>query len=228
MGQFQSIRNVFLDAGGVILDEEDHERTHAKIISLLIRSVRPHYSPEQYWLDVEEAVTCFAPSVYNYVLWKNTGEVALYNTLKAEHQRQFRSRRPALKPTKGLEKVVVNLAARYRLGILGQYRDELKTVLSRIGCLKYFSFQSTQDGHLLTKPDPRYFELILKEGEAVPVESLMVGDRIDKDVIPAKMVGKMTVRLATGLHRNQHPRTPDEFPDAEMHQLEELLDILLP
>ncbi|HUX50222.1 MAG TPA: HAD family hydrolase [Spirochaetia bacterium] len=228
MGQFQSIRNVFLDAGGVILDEEDHERTHAEIISLLIRSVRPHYSPEQYWLDVEEAVTCFAPSVYNYVLWKNTGEVPLYNALKAEHRTQFSNRRPALKPMNGLEKVVVNLAARYRLGILGQYRDELKTVLSGIGVLRYFSFQSTQDGHSFTKPDPRYFEQILKEGEVVPSVSLMVGDRIDKDVIPAKMVGMMTVRLATGLHRNQHPRTPDEFPDAEVHQLEELLDILHP
>jgi ribonucleotide monophosphatase NagD (HAD superfamily) len=44
----------------------------------------------------------------------------------------------------------------------------------------------------------------------------MVGDRIDKDVIPARLVGMRTVRIRLGLHREQRARSPEEVPDAEL------------
>jgi ribonucleotide monophosphatase NagD (HAD superfamily) len=39
----------------------------------------------------------------------------------------------------------------------------------------------------------------------------MVWDRIDKDIIPAKMVGMKTVRIRTGIHKTQEARTPEEM-----------------
>ena len=44
----------------------------------------------------------------------------------------------------------------------------------------------------------------------------MVGDRIDKDIIPAKQVGMKTILIRVGLHKNQRPRIPDELPDLEL------------
>lgn len=227
MGQFKSIRNIFLDAGGVILDEEAQEGLHAELISALLRRMHSDYSIDQYWKDVEEAVQRFAPSTYDYVLWKNSAKIRLYNMLKAEHIEQWKNRRPSLKPMERLEAVVPAISERYRLGILGQYGDELKTLLARIGILEYFSYQSTQDGHQLSKPDPRYYQQILGEAGVSAAESLMVGDRIDKDIIPAKAVGMMTIRVVGGIHKNQRPRTPEESPDAEVHGLDELAEILL-
>ncbi len=43
----------------------------------------------------------------------------------------------------------------------------------------------------------------------------MVGDRIDCDMIPARLLGMRTVRLRSGRHASQEARSPDEGPDAE-------------
>ena len=50
----------------------------------------------------------------------------------------------------------------------------------------------------------------------------MVGDRVDKDIIPAKAIGMKTIRLVTGIHAKQEPRTPEEAPDAQITSIEEL------
>ena len=50
----------------------------------------------------------------------------------------------------------------------------------------------------------------------------MVGDRIDKDIIPAKMVGMKTIRVKTGIHKNQEPRIPNEIPDLTVNKIEEI------
>ncbi len=47
----------------------------------------------------------------------------------------------------------------------------------------------------------------------------MVGDRIDKDIIPAKLLGMKTILIRVGLHRNQQPRIPFEVPDAELNSV---------
>ena len=50
----------------------------------------------------------------------------------------------------------------------------------------------------------------------------MVGDRIDKDIIPAKLVGMKTIRIRTGIHKNQEARTPEEIPDITVNELCEI------
>ena len=44
----------------------------------------------------------------------------------------------------------------------------------------------------------------------------MAGDRIDKDIIPAKQLGMRTILVRSGIHRNQQPRIPYEVPDSEL------------
>ena len=79
-----------------------------------------------------------------------------------------------------------------------------------------------QDDYKITKPDTRYFEAILKKCNSKAEESIMIGDRIDKDVIPAKLIGMKTIRVKTGIHRMQEPRTPDEIADITVNKLCEI------
>jgi beta-phosphoglucomutase-like phosphatase (HAD superfamily) len=48
-----------------------------------------------------------------------------------------------------------------------------------------------------------------------PAECIMVGDRIDNDIVPAKILGMRTVLIRTGRHREQQVRLWDELPDAQ-------------
>jgi FMN phosphatase YigB (HAD superfamily) len=55
-----------------------------------------------------------------------------------------------------------------------------------------------------------------------PMECIMVGDRLDTDIAPAKALGMVTIRFRTGRHRRQKPRMPAETPDAEVADVPEL------
>jgi putative hydrolase of the HAD superfamily len=55
-----------------------------------------------------------------------------------------------------------------------------------------------------------------------PAACIMVGDRIDNDIAPAKALGLATIRFRTGRHRRQKPRTPAETPDIEVTDVAEL------
>ena len=44
----------------------------------------------------------------------------------------------------------------------------------------------------------------------------MVGDRIDNDIVPAKLLGMSTVLMRTGRHIDQQPRSVDEIPDVSI------------
>jgi hypothetical protein len=116
------IKNIFLDAGGVILNEAALEENSARIITGILQGHCKGYTVHNYREDAEEAVYRFVPNVYDYVLYKNL--------------------------------------------------------------LRYFAYPEIQDDYPITKPDPRYFE--------------------------------------TGLHKNQEPRVPGEFPGLTVDSLAEI------
>ena len=63
-----------------------------------------------------------------------------------------------------------------------------------------------------------------------PADCIMVGDRIDNDIAPAKALGMAAILLRSGRHRRQRPRSPAEEPDAvvtDVLELEVAIDALL-
>ena len=219
-------KNVFLDAGGVILDETEHEQVRAALAVSLLDKLNPTYSIADYWDDVEEAVHIYVPRVYEYVFWKHTGENESFRKLYIEYKTLWKQLSPPLKLMHGISEVLPKLSLSYHLGVAGQYGKELITLLEEKDLVDYFKYTATQDDFLLTKPDPRYFEQILDKAGVEASESVMIGDRIDKDVIPAKQVGMKTIRIKTGLHRNQVARIPNEIADIEIDTIFEIEDAL--
>ena len=208
---------VLLDAGGVILDESEHEAVRAELAVALLREVVPGYTRDTYQADVEEAVYRFCPLVYEYVFWKRLGRnPGEFHQQYTAYQRAWETRKPPLKLMAGIEEEVRAMADEFNLGIAGQYGGEILDLLEHADVLDCFIFRLTQDDFALTKPDPRYFEQIVRAFGVAPETCVMVGDRIDKDVIPAKQLGMKTIRIRTGLHRNQQPRIPFEIPDTEL------------
>jgi FMN phosphatase YigB (HAD superfamily) len=50
----------------------------------------------------------------------------------------------------------------------------------------------------------------------------MVGDRIDNDIVPARLLGMRTIRFKCGRHAAQEPRSWTELPDATVTTPDEL------
>lgn len=86
---------------------------------------------------------------------------------------------------------------------------ELDTALQTEGCgwkvfdpdLCYLSYR-----HGFSKPDPHGFQILrtrLEDRGISPIETLMVGDRLDNDVTPARLLGFQTWHLKAASPENQ-------------------------
>jgi FMN phosphatase YigB (HAD superfamily) len=222
------ITTVLLDAGGVILDESEHEQVRAQIAVEILSTIVPGYSIDIYYSDVEEAVECFCPSVYQYVFWKSVrGNRSLFDQLYASYFDEWQNRKPPLKLTLGFESELRAICENFEVGIAGQYGQELLELLEERAILDCFTHRLTQDELSTTKPDPRFYEQIVKACGGQPQSCVMVGDRIDKDVIPAKLLRMRTILIRVGLHKNQQPRIPFEVPDAELDGVSGLAEVIL-
>ena len=63
-----------------------------------------------------------------------------------------------------------------------------------------------------------------------PLACILVGDRLDKDIAPAKSAGMATIQFRSGRYRRQRPRTGAETPDAvvtDVPELEAAIEALL-
>ena len=216
------IKNIFLDVGGVILDETEFEEITSKIIANIIEKYNANYSIEDYWNNVDEAVYRFVPKVYDYILYKNINGINDFDKFKTQYRNELNLSNIKYKLMDGINDFLKIASKQYEIGIIGQYGKDFKQYLKEINLYKYFTFTEIQDDYKITKPDSRYFEAILKKCKCRPEESIMVGDRIDKDIIPAKMVGMKTIRVKIGIHKNQEPRIPNEIPDLTVNKIEEI------
>jgi HAD superfamily hydrolase (TIGR01549 family) len=216
------IRNIFLDAGGVILDETEFDEKSSVIITGILTNYIGKYTIENYWKGVDEAVYRFVPKVYDYILYKNIKNINDFKKLKEQYKNDLRNTKTKFKLMDGLQTFLEIFSKQYKIGTLGQYGKDFKDYLNDKNILQYFTFTEIQDDYKITKPDPRYFEAILEKCKCKPEESIMVGDRIDKDIIPAKTIGMKTIRIKVGIHKNQEPRIPEETPDLEIERIEDI------
>jgi putative hydrolase of the HAD superfamily len=94
--------------------------------------------------------------------------------------------------------------------------------LDKHGIGHVFAHREVSGHHGFHKPDVRLFLRACDDLGVTPEECVMVGDRVDNDVVPAKLLGMRAVLFRTGRHIRQQPRTPQEAPDAEVWNVEEL------
>ena len=120
------------------------------------------------------------------------------------------------------------LSARYRIGVIANQPAGTEERLTNWGLMPLVSIclSSTEVG--LEKPDPAIFRLALTRAECAPEEAVMIGDRLDNDIRPARLQGWKTIRILQGFARFQSPRDRFDEADPTVAELQELLPIFLP
>lgn len=83
----------------------------------------------------------------------------------------------------------------YQLGIIANQPAECEKTLKDLGLFHLFKFVGLSDPAGLHKPDPNFYKWALEKSGAKAEESIMIGDRIDNDIKPAKSLGFTTVHL---------------------------------
>ena len=119
------------------------------------------------------------------------------------------------------------LSARYRLGVIANQVPGARERLQSYGILQYFTFVLGSAEIGLSKPDPRIFQMALAKAGCEPCEAVMIGDRADYDIYPAKQLGLRTIRIRQGYADGQMPRTPAYEADVTVDNLDELGAVLM-
>lgn len=122
-------------------------------------------------------------------------------------------------------KVLRSLSNAYELGVIANQTDGLRERLENFGILPYFTYVVSSWDIQVMKPDKRIYAYALNMANCQPHEAVMIGDRIDNDIAPAKAVGMGTVWVKQGFGRLQTPLSEEDTPDETVERLAELLHI---
>ena len=114
----------------------------------------------------------------------------------------------------------------YKIGVIANQLLGTASRLEKWGLLKYISVVAASAELGVAKPDPAIFTYALEQAGCAASEALMVGDRLDNDVIPAKALGMKTAWVRQGLAVYQQVVREDEQPDYTVDCLSGLKEIL--
>ncbi len=201
------IRAVLLDLGGPVLDE-DHE--YASWDAHLLELLAGHNGSvdrERYMRAVTNATHGCHPQPRVSALWtllkpdlerfKKLKEAFRAYTSRPERHLRATTVRP------GVHETVRTLSERYTLALAANQPSAVRDLLIREQLLEHFRWQQVSEDMGVAKPDLLFFHMIL-DGMGIPAdEAVMVGDRLDADVLPAKLLGLRTIRVLSGPYAQQ-------------------------
>ena len=114
----------------------------------------------------------------------------------------------------------------YIIGAIANQGLGTEKRLEIYGIRKYFSSITASAEEGVAKPDPEIYRRAFKSVGCSAENSVMIGDRLDNDIAPAKSLGMKTVWIKQGFSVYCSPTCPQEQPDHTILNLLELKNIL--
>ena len=115
----------------------------------------------------------------------------------------------------------------YKLGIIANQQVGLEQRLDKWRISKYFDVIVSSYDAGVSKPDKKIFFKAIEKAGAKPQDCLMIGDRLDNDIIPAKEIGMKTIWIKQNLASFQSDMLGDGYADFIVYSLSKLCDILI-
>ena len=198
------IRWIFFDIGSTLVDEEEAYRHRVRD---MIRGTL--VTVEQYY----EKRIQFAKEGYN----GDQKAIEFFGLTKtpwhSEDETPFPDAAPTLEALKHRG---------FRLGVIANQEPGAKARLDAWGLGRFFSVIASSAELCVAKPNREIFLRALELAGCEPEHAVMVEDRLDNDIRPAKELGMMTIRVRKGLAVYMQPSCEAEIPD---HTADCLADI---
>ena len=198
------IRWIFFDIGSTLVDEEEAYRHRVRD---MIRGTP--VTVEQYY----EKRIQFAKEGYN----GDQKAIEFFGLIKtpwhSEDETPFPDAAPTLEALKHRG---------FRLGVIANQEPGAKARLDAWGLGRFFSVIASSAELGVAKPNREIFLRALAMANCEPEHAVMVGDRLDNDIRPAKELGMTTIRVRKGLAVYMQPSCEAEIPD---HTADCLADI---
>jgi len=210
----RTVKYIFFDVGYTLVDESVVWEQRCNAQSLTDEAKALGFTPQMIYNEIVQATVAFKPQ---------------YRTVMNKYG--FTQQAPYCYELEKLygdtEHVLQKLSEKYTLGIIANQADGLSERLKAWGIDGYFSTVISSWDYTFMKPDIRLFQAAVSQSGCRADETVMVGDRLDNDVYPAKSIGMGTVWIKQGFGGMQSPKTEEYEPDVEINSLSELLILFL-
>ena len=117
------------------------------------------------------------------------------------------------------------LSKRYKIGVIANQALGTVERLQQHGILQFIDLVIASAEEGVAKPDPRIYQIALERSGCKPENAVMIGDRIDNDIVPAKRMGIKTIWIKQGFGGLWNICKEDEAPDNTVNDLVELLEL---
>lgn len=169
------------------------------------------------------AVEVFAPDAYFHMIETLCGGDPRAIARVDRRRRDTLAELDTFQLRPGIADLLQRLAAQgFALGIVANQPASAAERLRRAGIARHFKYVGLSELMGVRKPDAAIFLGVAEALGVAPARCIMVGDRIDNDIAPAKALGMAAIRFRTGRHARQQPRGPSEAPDADVVDVLEL------
>ena len=215
------IRWLFFDLGNTLVSEEEaiRDRIEGLVEAFGERGMQIPAADIEKALEqasAEFASRAIARAIENLV---DSPEAHAYILERVRYRKELE------KPYPDAHGVLSDLSSRYRVGVIANQSAGTEERLQENGLGAFISLCLSSAEIGLKKPDPAIFELALKQAGCKPHQAVMIGDRVDNDIRPAKSLGWKTIRVLQGIARRQTPREPMEEADFTVKGLSDILDL---
>lgn len=208
----ENVKCIFFDIGYTLINEDDVWEQRCLEQSEMEEAKNLNLSANRIYDEIIQASLAYKPQYRTVVNKFKFKEVAPY---RYEFEKLYEEANLILK----------QLSCKYKLGIIANQGKGLRERLEKLGILRYFSVVISSWDYKLMKPDTKLFEIAIEESGYDASEIVMIGDRLDNDIFPAKQARMQTIWIKQGFGGMQKPITEEHIPDIEISKLSDLIEL---
>lgn len=204
---FENIEWLFFDVGSTLVDE--------------------HMAYEHRLSDIADLANVTYEQIYNdaITLYKDNkkGDLELAKQLDIKLPQWYIEDEILYKDS---IKCLELLSTKYKIGIIANQSLGTKERLEQHGILQHINLVIASAEEGFSKPDIRIFQIALERSGCEPQKAIMIGDRIDNDIVPAKLLGMHTIWVKQGFGQYWNIRSQEEIADCVVNNIKEICDYL--
>ncbi len=225
------IKWLFFDVGGTLFDEEPVYKFQEDLIFELLNQNGVEVTEAEFADVIRTARRYYLPRYVNHLIWVFTEDPELYEDVSLQfeqtiNQLPYNQYRKIVQPFPGIKDMLMELSQNYQLGIICNQPPAIRQRLEEEGLDELLPIQAISSEMGLRKPDLRFFLSAMVMAQCSPEQTMMIGDRLDNDIYPGRMLGMTTIRLKTGPHRHQPVLSPEYLPHHTAHSIDNLREYL--
>ncbi len=210
---------VFLDVGGPIYGD----RPYYEALWKAIAEARPDASEAEFWQEFDACRRDQRGPFTRRLVLKFLPPADVERVIDRGHE-LWEYPPDSLQPD--VPEALEALRRHYRLGVLANQEGWIRATLARDGLDGYFELWIISAEIGVEKPDLSIFRTAVKAAGVPARRCVMVGDRLDNDIVPARRVGMKAIWLLRGEAPDDPTSEQVAEADAAVRSLLELPAVL--